>query len=258
MIDPVAVRDALRGLSEVVQQHREAQHGVRKDGTHGVDDVLADRVHMMLRVLLRLHAGVEIRQDDPGDAELVHRADLLRVRRDEQLHELRADALGAHRFQMLRVARDCRRRVRVDRKAQLRREPHRAHDAQRVLREALVRVADAADRLQLQVAHAAEEIHEPLLVVVGHRVDGEVAAAQILRQVRRKCHFIRVAAVRVRAVDPVGRDLEAVLLEEHGHRAVRKARVDRAAEQPLHREVVMSQSSGTFARTESRTQPPTA
>ena len=70
----------------------------------------------------------------------------------------------------------------IEREAEHGREAHGAQGAQAVLGEALQRGAHAADQPGLQVHLAAERIHQLLVErIVGHGVDGEVAAGEVLR-----------------------------------------------------------------------------
>ena len=135
---------------------------------------------------------------------------------------------------MLRVASDRVPRPGLERKAEPCGEAHRPHDAERVLVEARVRIADAADDAALDILHAAVEIHEAPLIVVGHRIDREIPAHQVVPQIRGERHLIRMAPVGVAAIDPVGRDLEAFVVQHDRHRAVPDPRVDGSSKAGLH------------------------
>ena len=67
-------------------------------------------------------------------------------------------------------------------KPELRGEPRRAQHAQRVLLEALARVADRTDHARLDVGLAAEQVDD-LLALHGDGVDGEVAPREVGREI---------------------------------------------------------------------------
>ena len=228
---------ALR-LPDVVEQHREPEHRVRPHRRQAVQDMLPDVIAVVRVVLRRLHAAVEFRQEHRRDPELRHAPQLIRVRRDEQLRQFRHDPLAADLREIRRERRGGRRRIVFHVIPELRREPDRPHDAERVLPEALFRDADRADQLPLEVFLPAEQVDEPRLLTVRHRVDREVAAPQVLLQVRRERHLPGMARVVVLPVDPVRRDLEGLPVFsdslEHRHRAVPDAGIHGVRENAFH------------------------
>ena len=117
------------------------------------------------------------------------RYDLDGARRFEQAQHLGADALA----RKLRKAGAKRERGRKSLRIRFalrirRREAEEAQDAQVVLADALVRVADEAHPPGVEICIAAERIVDGPLAVAVERVDGEVAPARVLGPVVREGH----------------------------------------------------------------------
>ena len=62
----------------------------------------------------------------------------------------------------------------------------------------------------------------------GHRVDGKIAAGEVLFQVWHKHHIVRVPPVVVRAVSAESRDLKAFFVQQNGDGPVFDSRRDAA------------------------------
>ena len=112
----------------------------------------------------------------------------------------------------------------VDLHVEERREAHRAQHPQRVLAEALVRLADGPQDARLEIALTPEEVHELAGRAVlpgspGHRVHREVAARQVLPERVGERDVIGAAMVGVAGFDAVGRDLDLVVARSDDHRA---------------------------------------
>ena len=124
----------------------------------------------------------------------------------------------------------------VQRKAELRREPQRPQDAQRILGKAVRGRADAPHDTRGQIAAPAVQVDDSLAGGVGHGVDREIPPRQVGGQVVHKLYVIGVAVVAVAAVQTVGRHLIRLSVQNNGHRAVLFAGQDQAlvVEQRLH------------------------
>ena len=112
----------------------------------------------------------------------------------------------------------------VDLHLEQRREAHRTEHPQRVLAEALVRLADRSQDARLEVALAPEEVHQlpgrsVLAGAPGHGVHREVAARQVLAERVGERDVIGTAMVGVAGLDPVGGDLDLVIARSDHHRA---------------------------------------
>jgi len=106
-----------------------------------------------------------------------------RIGGQHQLGQLAADPFGGHDLQALGLVGHCGAHVVRDGKPQPGREPGRAQDAQRVVAERPLRRARCAQHLLPERLEAAERVGELVPGQPGrHRVDGEIAAAQILLQ----------------------------------------------------------------------------
>ena len=95
-------------------------------------------------------------------------------------------------------------------------KPHGAQDPQSVLLEPLLRLAHAADDPVAQVLLSPEPVHDPVAVAVRHRVDGEIAAGEVLLEGIREGHAGRVPVIRVHPVDSVRRGLDLHSAAHHG------------------------------------------
>ncbi len=137
----------------------------------------------------------------------------------DDLHELLADPLGGHDGQPLGLSRHGGDHVRCHREAELRREPGRAHHAQRIVREGVMRGPWRADRARRQVDQPAEVINEGQ---VGqphrHRVDGEVPPTEVATEGVTEVD-LRLARLRVVLLGSVGRDLHLTAMHPSTDRA---------------------------------------
>lgn len=70
----------------------------------------------------------------------------------------------------------------LDGKAQLRRKTHGPEDAQSILGKTLQRIPHTADHFFLHILLTAEQVHQPLLLIVGHGIDREIPPLQIFRK----------------------------------------------------------------------------
>ena len=168
--------------------------------------------------------------DEQGQAQA-------RVRRAHQLHQLVADPLGGddldpagHRAHRL----DDRR---VDREAELGGEPGGPHHPQRVVGEGVLRPARRAQHPVREVDDAAVRVLElAARQPHRHRVDGEVAAAEVAGEGVAEVD-VRLAGVGVVGLGAVRRDLDLPVALAAADGAERAAhvpdRVGPALEQPL-------------------------
>ena len=108
----------------------------------------------------------------------------------------------------------------LQRKAELCGEPQGPQDAQRVLGKAVGRCADTPHDTGGQITAAAVEVDDPLAGGVGHGVDGEVPPRKVGGKVVHKLYAVGVAVVAVAAVQPVGRDLIRLAVQDDRYCAV--------------------------------------
>ncbi len=208
-------------LADVVQQRRQPQHQVAVQPVPRLqrDRLLEHGERVLVHVLvpemlvslepepghfgqhLLRHAGVD-QQDDAPD----------RVRGEHELGQLVPDPLGRRcgpqpPGQPLHRAGDLGDRL----ESELRGEPGRAQDAQRVVGERLLRRARRPQHLRAQVAQAAERIHQlPGRQPGRHRVHREVAPSQVRFQRVLVPHRGLAGALGV-ALAAVGGDLELLV-----------------------------------------------
>ena len=108
-------------------------------------------------------------------------------------------------------------------------EAKRPQNAQGILRKALLRVSHRPQNARLQVGLPAERVRQPQCGMAGHGVHRKIPPGQVLRQAGGKGHRIRVAAVAVPKLHPVGGDLVGSALLHQGLGAVGEA----GGQQPL-------------------------
>ncbi len=110
-----------------------------------------------------------------------------------------------------------------DRKSEYSCETNRAHQAQRIFRKALVRVAHATNDFIVQVFLPAERVNDSGCGAVGHGVDRQVAPRKVIPNIGRECNAVRVAAVCVISVHAKRCYLVRFVVDEQCHRTVLKA-----------------------------------
>ena len=139
--------------------------------------------------------------------------------------QLGAHALAGHGVELPRTGHEGLLRGGLDGEAQAAGKPHGAQHPQGVLLKAAAGLPHRADDAQPEVPLAAEGVEEAAARMVGHGVDGEVAAGQVLADVGHKADLVRVAAVGVGALHAVGGCLHREPVNHGGHGAVGHTRL---------------------------------
>ena len=228
MVNTLLIRSTGGRLAHIVQQSCPAEGFVLLYAGQGLQNVFTHVPAVMGIVLGRLHAGVEFRQNHRRNARLPDHAEYLRVIRGQKLHQLHLNPLGADLSQSRCKFRQGRFCLRLNLKIQLGRKTDCPQDSQGVLGKPLSRVAHTADLSALQVADTAEGIYQTLFFIICHGIDGKVPPLQIFQKIWREQHLLRVAAVQIFAVNPVGGDLEAFFSVQDRHGSVLEPRVHRS------------------------------
>ena len=159
-------------------------------------------------------------EHDAEDAGLLHDGDHLgRTRRHDQPAHLVADALARQRAQAVAGADRRRQPAGIDGAvAVFGAEAQEAQDAQPVLGDPLVGVADEADAAREDIGIAADRIVHRAVGIDRQRVDGEVAPHGVGRPVAAEAHH-RMAAVGLDVLAQ-RRHLVAAPVDDDGQRAV--------------------------------------
>ena len=234
VVDTLLIEPLNRRLPAVVKEHGPAQRPVRRCRHHRPDRMLADRQAMMVVILDRRHLRVELRQHNRRDPALIGQPHFLRVRGGDQLLQLCPDPLrGNERERGCHLCRGLLRR-RIKPESKLGAEADGSQHPERILIESFPGASDAAHNLIPQIRQPAEQIHKPVPVIVGHRIDREVPAHEVFAQVPGVGNVVRVAVILIFPVQPVGCDLEALPLIAHRHRPVLDPGIDGAPEYLLH------------------------
>ena len=216
------------GLAQIVQQQRPAQQGLFRCGGHRMGGVGPDIVQMVHILLVKPHAGQDLRQksaENPG----IGQQHLQSAVAAEELGHLLPDALGGDVAQQGRTVFHSRRRLLLDGKAQHGGKAQAAQDPQSVLAESRFRIAHTAQKALFQVLPAAVEVVYRTPQVHGHGVDGEVTPPQIFLQRVGKLHAVGAAMVGVGAVGTEGGHFKGLPILPHRHGAVLQAGGDGAA-----------------------------
>ena len=233
VVDPLFICCLAGWLPQIVHKHCIAQDTVRTGISDRNDRVLSHTVLVVRVVLCSLHTPVKFREDDCSDAALIGHFEFFGVRRDQELLQLRGNSLGTDLREGGRQLLHGLYGIRFDLIAQLGGEADGPHDPQRILSEALCGVSHCADQALFQVRKPSEQVLQALFFAVGHGIDREIPALQVLLQAGRKSDFRWMPPVQIFSVHPVGGDFEGLSVHEDGHSPVFEACVDRAAEQSL-------------------------
>ncbi len=205
-------------LADVVQQRSEPQDQIRTlalERDRPLEHLQGVVVDVLVLVVLvdlepqRRQLGDDVGRKPGVDEQLQTGA---RIRRADQRAELLGDPLHADDLQApghLFHRRDDRR---IDREAQLRGEAGRPQHAQRVVTERALRRAWRPQDAGGEVVEPAVRVDEglrrlPVRQSDGHRVDAEVAPAEVVDQ-RIAVGDIRVAGTAVVRLGAIGRDLQ--------------------------------------------------
>ena len=159
---------------------------------------------------------------------------LAAARRGEDSRKLLADAFRRDPVQQRSAIAQRRIGGGLDREAQPRGETHRPQQAQAVLLEARLRIADGADHARLEIRQPADEVDD----LAGFRdfkqaVDGEIPALRIFLGCRER-HALRTSSVLVAAVRAKGGDLHVVAAVFRDHHAEVRAHFVRSGKQLHH------------------------
>ena len=167
-------------LAYVMEQYRQPQYPSRIHETQGTEGVFPHAVAVMGMILGRLHHPVKFRKDYLCDTTVIGQPQYLRMGRTQQLHQFCLDPLFADLLQGRGQSADGFCRVLLDPIAKLGREPDGPQDTQGILTEPLPRISHTADPASLDICQAPKAVHQALMSVVGHGVDGQVPPLQVL------------------------------------------------------------------------------
>ncbi len=157
----------------------------------------------------------------------------------QQLQHLVEQARRRHALEERSQLADRRARCRVEREAQLRREPHGPQHAYRIFPVPSFRIADHAQHAPFQIGQAAVEIHQLFgLRIEVQRIDGEIAPPRILflraEDVVAQYAPVLVRFGRFRVSSAESRDFDCLGAQHHVHQPEAAADDDGAAKQRPH------------------------
>ncbi|WYT59446.1 hypothetical protein MHH28_10570 [Paenibacillus sp. FSL K6-1217] len=106
-----------------------------------------------------------------------------------------------------------------------------AQHPQRILFEALLRVANTADHAELKIPLPAEGVNPRAVKAAADGIDRKVTAAEILPHIPDEDDMLRAPVIGIAALRPVGRHFQAVALLQHRDRTMRQPGRDTARKQ---------------------------
>ena len=227
MVHPVFIRRTALRFSHIMEKHRPAQNLVRRNITHTHKGMFSHAAAVMGIVLRRLHQPVKFRQDHFCDPCFPRRLQIFRTVGNQQFCQFHRNPFRADMLQRRRKFPDCLFRLPVDAETQLRAEPDRPQDPQRIFPEPFLRNTHTADCFTLQIPHSSVQIHQPGLIVVRHRIDRKIPALQIFLQISGKFHTFRMAGIFIFSVDPVRCHFMGMTACKYCHGSMLQSRIHR-------------------------------
>ena len=221
------ISESLR-LAAVVKERREPEDALGRDRVHGMRRVVPYVPAMVLRTArIKPPHRRKLRQEHEEHLRKGEQH-LPRAARAEDTLELRENAFRGDVRQKLPVFAQRRGGLLLDGQAEPCRKAQRAQNAQRILPEALARVADAAQDAVFQILPPAEIVPHTARRAVRHGVHRKIAPREIGMDIAHKGNAVRVTAVGVAALGAKGRDLDGPGRREQRKRAVLQAGFDHA------------------------------
>ena len=196
------IRPAARcGLADVVEERGEA-HLERPlficRRLQGTQQVL-EHVERMRLILGDAYRPLELWNDVSQDAEFLrHVQGLHGPRTHEDARKFITHPLARYFFKQCGVLCDGRGGFRLYRKIELGGNAHRAQHTKRVFLETLVRVAHGRDELALHILAPSVHVDERARRrIVCDRIDGKVAAPEVVLEFFAEGHFVGMPRIRV-------------------------------------------------------------
>ena len=140
--------------------------------------------------------------------------------------ELNAHTLACHGIEQRRACGKRQFGLRLDHKIQAASKTHGAQHAKRILVKATLGISNGTDQLTLQVALAIIEVDKTALGMPSHGINGKVTTRQIVLKRRRTLHTLGMAAIGVKAVQAIRRDLNTLAIANGGDAAKFNARLN--------------------------------
>ena len=254
LAQPQPVAEALRVLDDRDAERRQTQErvGLRLTGQFDRDEP---------REATGKGHDADKRLEESGFAHDAH--DLVRTRLNQQFEKLVAHPFARQPIHAGPAAHAGRQALAIDRApAEAGGEAEEAQNAQGILADARVGVADEAHPAGGQILQPAEDIMHAAVGREGERVDGEIPPARVRREVASEGDF-GVASVRLDVLAQGGR-LDSLAVHEERDRAVGEPgqgdlefrRLGAPDYFPGSAVVARSKSLALSPRTRSRTAPP--
>ena len=184
-------------------------------------------------VLRRLHHHVKLRQKNSRKPRAICHFQLSRIRRSQKLYQFDLNPFRTDLFYIARQSGNGFLCLLFNRKTKLRCKTDRPEHAKGILRKPLHGISHTADHASLQIADSVKGIHQSGHFIVGHRIDRKIAAFQILQKIRGKRYFLWMPRILVFSVNPVGCDLESLMIQHNRHRPMLDPGINRVPEKSL-------------------------
>ena len=221
-------------LGNVVKKHGDPEKPVILDLRKAFQDVLAYVAAVMGGILLCFHAGIKFRKKFPGKACLPGCPEVIRMIGYQKLYKLCLDTLCTDMLQVPRHPCQCRFRILFHSKTKLCGKTHRPEHTKSILCKTFHRITNATNDLPIDILHSAKQIHQSMLRMISHGVDGKISSLQIFLKTSGKGHCIRVAAVMIFSVYTVGCYLKALFVHHYGYCSMLDPRIYSPSKKLLH------------------------
>lgn len=96
----------------------------------------------------------------------------------------------------------------------------RAQDAQSILLQALCGTSDTADDAVSQILFSVKRVDDAEVRMHRHRVDGEIAAAEILQKIGGEADSVGTAVIVIAGFDAVGGHFDRLIVHDQRQRAM--------------------------------------
>ena len=152
----------------------------------------------------------------------------------QKLYKLCLDTLCTDMLQVPRHPRQCRFRILLHSKTKLCGKTHCTEHTKGILCKTFYRITDTTDDLPIDILHSAKQIHQSMLRMISHGVNGKISSFQIFLKTPGKGHGIRVTAIMIFSVHTVGCHLKALFAHHYSYCSMLDPRIYSSVKKLLH------------------------
>ena len=217
-----------------MKKHGDTEKPVILDFCKTFQNVLSHGIAMMRGILLGFHTGVKFRKKFPGKTCLPGGSEIIRMIGYQKLYKLCLDTLCTDMLQIPRHPRQCRFRIFLHSKTKLCGKTHCTEHTKGILCKTFYRITDTTDDLPIDILHSAKQIHQSMLRMISHGVNGKISSFQIFLKTPGKGHGIRVTAIMIFSVHTVGCHLKALFAHHYSYCSMLDPRIYSSVKKLLH------------------------